>query len=80
MRKSVQVAALVDEANRLLAIVPREGEQFGSKVDAQFRQGVIAMLEHVLHETGNYRGFRYLDGHEAVARDEYDETRRAYSA
>lgn len=28
--------------------------------DVQMRQGMTFMLEEVLHETGNYRGFRYL--------------------
>lgn len=27
---------------------------------AAIRQGAMNVLEHVLHRTGNYRGFRYL--------------------
>jgi len=28
--------------------------------EMQYRHGIIDALEHVLHETGNYKGFRYL--------------------
>lgn len=28
--------------------------------DIEYRYGIIAALEHVLHETGNYKGYRYL--------------------
>lgn len=31
-----------------------------SIVEPEIRAGWIRALEHVLHETGNYRGFRYL--------------------
>lgn len=28
--------------------------------DPKYREGLCAALEHVLHEIGNYKGFRYL--------------------
>ncbi len=26
----------------------------------KYREGIITSLEHILHATGNYKGFRYL--------------------
>lgn len=34
------------------------------ETEIQYRYGIIAALEHVLHETGNYKGFRYLSKRE----------------
>jgi hypothetical protein len=31
-----------------------------STCSADMRQGMITMLEEILHQTGNYRGFNYL--------------------
>jgi hypothetical protein len=31
-----------------------------STCSADMRQGMITMLEEILHQTGNYRGFKYL--------------------
>jgi len=28
--------------------------------EVQYRHGIIAALEHILHDTGNYKGYRYL--------------------
>ena len=50
-RKTVRVEDLVDTANRLFK---------NSTCEPAVRQGVINFLEHFLHETGNYQGFRYL--------------------
>lgn len=38
------------------------------------RVALSVLLEKVLHETGNYRGFRYADGNLG----ETDDTRRVY--
>lgn len=38
-----------------------------STCSRDIRWGMMTVLEHVLHETGNYRGFRYLEAHEVPA-------------
>ena len=50
-RKTINVADLTHTANHLLRV---------STCDPNIRKGIMNMIEHVLHETGNYRGFRYL--------------------
>ena len=50
-RKTISVDLVVDKANAMLAT---------STCSAEVRQGVINLLEDILMETGNYKGFRYL--------------------
>lgn len=50
-RKTHSVAALIEQANYSL-----EHDEHGP----EFRKGVMMMLEKVLFDTGNYKGFRYL--------------------
>lgn len=51
-RKTFNVSELVDSVNEMLR---------NSDADrAEIRQGAMNVLEQVLHQTGNYRGFRYL--------------------
>jgi len=50
-RKTVKVDELVDLVNSMLQ---------NSATSPEYRQGVINVIDHVLHETGNYKGFRYL--------------------
>lgn len=60
MRKTFNVNEYRDKVNHYLAI---------STCNKDVRQGMIGVLESVLLDTGNYRGFRYLaivevpDGH-----------------
>ena len=35
-----------------------------STCDASIRKGMMAVLETILHDTGNYKGFRYLNQNE----------------
>lgn len=59
-RKTIDVKYLVATVNEALRV---------SATDHKTRLGMIVLLENVLHETGNYRGYRYLtisevpDGH-----------------
>ena len=83
MRKSIRVSELVREVNRL----NRE-----STCEPAMRAGWNDLLAHVLHETGNYSGFGYLEARDVPAgekpgiiRDDVsnnhqfpDETRRRY--
>jgi hypothetical protein len=50
-RKTIEVDKLVTAVNGVLA------KHNGSR---EIRQGMINLLDYALHETGNYRGFRYL--------------------
>jgi hypothetical protein len=53
-RKTVEVEKMLQFANERLAWV--------SGVDTRdVRWGVIVMIEEILHKSGNYNGFRYLD-------------------
>ena len=50
-RKTISVSSLKQKVNKMLALsTGRHSERFG----------MIQVLESILHETGNYRGFRYL--------------------
>jgi len=51
-RKTFDVSTMVDEANDML-------KKSASDM-VEFRKGVSAMLERVLHDTGNYKGYRSL--------------------
>ena len=53
-RKTVNVLMLLEWANKNLA---REDEF--ATVD--FKAGICSMIERILHSTGNYEGFGFLD-------------------
>jgi hypothetical protein len=59
-RKTVEVGTLLHRLNYFLASVGTEEE----------REVMCTFVEGVLHDTGNYRGYRYLDIN--------DDTRRFY--
>lgn len=68
-RKTFRVADLVETANTALAFV---GEPDDAIATEDYRLGVMHVIEHVLHSTGNYGGFRYLDSEYAVEGGEHD--------
>lgn len=77
-RKTVDVSKMVDTVNEVLA---------QSECTPDMRQGMMNLLENVLHETGNYKGFRYLAINEVpkgekpgINRDEYGEVSKDYEA
>jgi hypothetical protein len=51
MRKTFDVDEYRTMINQSLAI---------STCSADMRKGMIVMLEEILHQTGNYKGFQYL--------------------
>lgn len=53
-RKTVKMKDIVERANLLLA----SKEEFATK---EFKMGIVAMLEHALHEARAYRGFMFID-------------------
>lgn len=76
-RKTVNVSDLVDMANHTL--------QCSATDMHELRLGVIGLLENVLHQTGNYKGFQFLDSNgtvdlsgELVSPDDPEHSRRRY--
>ena len=61
MRKTVEISSLVDYVNGILAA---ETDDIMSR---DLRYGAILALEHALHSTGNYAGYRYLTNKELPA-------------
>ncbi len=57
-RKTITIDNLVDKINTTLRL---------STADRSQRQSLCCLLENILHETGNYRGFRYLTQAEVPA-------------
>ena len=64
-RKTIEVGKILKLANHFLANPNSTPDQ---------REGVCAMIETVLFETGNYSGYRYLDTDEVAGSG----TRRYY--
>lgn len=79
-RKTIEVGKVVERANTFLA-APDSFSIEGLDPHSQ-RLGVAGLLESILHETGNYKGFNYLssewDGEKQELRQGYDESRRRY--
>lgn len=93
-RKTIEVDKVRQRANELLALP--NGGCFDGKaewINADFRMGVAALLEHILHETDNYRGFNlqssewlpeedrnydHNKGPIRMMRDDADETRKVF--
>jgi hypothetical protein len=85
-RKTVNVAHVRERVNYLLA----NNETMTGRTEEEqraYRLGACSVLELILHNTGNYKGFNYLeseilppeerkDGN--VLRAGYDDTRRVY--
>jgi hypothetical protein len=50
-RKTISVASAVTELNKILRV---------STCSPDIRKGYMGAIEHILHSTDNYCGFRYL--------------------
>lgn len=61
-RKTVDINAIIEMANTLL-------KESTSPAGKHIRHGVQLLLEDILHESGNYRGFRYLNQSEVPEGD-----------
>ena len=61
-RKTMNVEDLKNYANNQLSTSVRFERQKNSfeGIDAELRKGVMAMIEAVLFDTNNYKGYRYL--------------------
>jgi hypothetical protein len=58
IKKTFNVQDLIDQTNICLTHGSSNPE------DIQRRHGMRELLEFVLHETGNYKGYRFLEQHE----------------
>jgi hypothetical protein len=70
-RKTIEVGKLLKMTNAFLA---------AKHTTAEEREGVCALIEGVLFETGNYEGFRYLEGSDYPDEVVYAGSRRFYFA
>jgi len=70
-RKTVEVGKILRMANAFLA---------AENTTADEREGVAAILEAILFETGNYEGFRYLEGADYPEESDGLGSRRFYFA
>ena len=61
-RKTIEVEKVKDMANRALVASMRWSNEDGKyvAVDRYWRQGVMLVVEQVLMESDNYKGFGYL--------------------
>lgn len=59
-RKTIPVEDLRTRANSYLALSLNTPDERDSQSMRGFRRGVMGLMEHALHETGQYRGFMYL--------------------
>lgn len=62
-RKTISVASLTELANEILAN--------SSDNSKERRNGVIIFIEAVLHETGNYKGFNFINDGDDSTRVQY---------
>jgi hypothetical protein len=83
-RKTIDIKTLKASVNAALSNADHQDEWMGVACARVYRQGVAAVLETALHETGNYNGFQFTDPR-AERDDEgylidgtYDPTRRNY--
>jgi len=81
-RKTISVDRVKELANQMLA---NSHDSCGAS--PEYRESITALISSILHETGNYKGFRYLSDSETPAGESfgidddlkiYDRTRRAY--
>ena len=69
-RKTVDVEYMKAFANGMMASTNPLGKEV--------RLGVSYMLEEMLHRTGNYKGFKFLDQKVLDNQPDGDETQRMY--
>lgn len=68
-RKTVDVSFIRESVNHSLA---------NSTASDEVRYGMISVLERILHETGNYRGYGYAPIDKPFDRENFDDSRRHY--
>lgn len=74
--KTMHIDTVIDKANAALANWPIGKTPEEIERNRHYRFGLASLLESILHDTGNYKGFGYLDTpyREGIT----DESRRHY--
>ena len=62
-KKTIQVSALRDKVNKMLLDSANE--------NTEGRNALIVLLETMLHDSGNYKGFGYLDKRNTLTGNTY---------
>jgi len=62
-KKTADVKSLIEWGNKQLA----RKDEYATK---KFKAGIAVMMEKILHESGNYEGFRFLVAGENKIEDE----------
>ncbi len=78
--RKVNMTELVTRANTMLATPDSSLHRIDD--ERSFRMGVCSLLEHLLHTTGDYRGFAYQDSEletPSTLRPNHDDSRRRYT-
>jgi len=57
-RKTIPVLRLLEYGNKML----KRTDEFATK---EFKIGIICVIEHALHASGNYAGFMFLDNNDS---------------
>lgn len=70
-RKTIEVSTVLKMVNSFLS---------AENTTADEREGVAALMEGILFETGNYAGYRYLDNDKAMSETLGAGSRREYFA
>lgn len=61
MRKTIRISTLVDKINQILTSTTLKQSQ---------KATICAVLESVLHDTGNYNGFSYNFDYNSLSRED----------
>jgi hypothetical protein len=54
MKKTIKVTEMLNWANEQLS-------RTDNYADVRFKSGISTMIEKILHETGNYKGFGFIN-------------------
>ena len=63
-KKTVSVKDVVTQFNSQL--LNSDFQDLDHTEGKMFRIGICSAIEHILHSTGNYKGFRLIGKHEAI--------------
>lgn len=59
-RKTIDVEKVKKAANGLLAFSEEDISDY-FRINQDVKQGIVLLLEYILHDTGNYNGFNYIE-------------------
>jgi hypothetical protein len=74
MRKTISVSDVKDYCNNLMKVRNDNIPEFSP----EFKMGVAYVLDYVLNQTGNYKGYNYYDDYDPENWSEVKEWNRKY--